>query len=51
MAGLVYGFLKLDSIKKTARYASAAAAIALKSKNTISSDLSLRNMKLILKEA
>ena len=51
VAGLVYGFLKLDSIKKTARYASAAAAIALKSKNTISSDLSLRNMKLILKEA
>ena len=50
MAGIVYGFLKLDSIKKTARYASAAATIALKSKNTINNDLSHSNIELILKE-
>ena len=48
---LVYGFLKLNSIKKTAEYASAAAAIALKSKNTISDDISPRNIELILKES
>ena len=51
MAGIVYGFLKLNSIKKTAEYASAAAAIALKSKNTISDDISPRNIELILKES
>lgn len=50
VAGIVYGFLKLNSIKKTAKYASAAAAIALKSKNTISNDLSSRNIELILKK-
>ena len=50
-AGIVYGYLKLDSIKKTAKYASAAAAIALKSKNTISDDISPRNIELILKES
>jgi len=51
VAGIVYGFLKLNSIKKTAEYASAAAAIALKSKNTISDDISPRNIELILKES
>jgi pseudouridine kinase len=50
VAGIVYGFLKLNSIKKTAEYASATAAIALKSKNTISDDLSAKNIELILKE-
>ena len=51
VAGIVYGFLKLNSIKKTAEYASAAAAIALKSKNTISDDISSRNIEFILKES
>ena len=51
VAGIVYGFLKLNSIKKTAKYASAASAIALKSKNTISDDISPRNIELILKES
>jgi len=50
VAGLVYGFLKLNSIIKTAKYASAAAAVALKSKNTISSDMSPKNIELILKK-
>lgn len=50
VAGLVYGFLKLKSMKNTVKYASAAAAITLKSKNTISSDLSTKNIELILKE-
>jgi pseudouridine kinase len=50
VAGIVYGFLKLNSIKETAEYASATAAIALKSKNTISDDLSAKNIELILKE-
>ena len=49
-AGIVYGYLKLDSIKKTAQYATAAAAIALKSRNTISDDMSSKNIELILKE-
>ncbi|SVC47616.1 uncharacterized protein METZ01_LOCUS300470, partial [marine metagenome] len=49
-AGIVYGFLKLDGIKKTAKYASAAAAIALKSRSTISDDMSTKNIELILKE-
>ena len=52
---LLFGMLflnsiKLNSIKKTAEYASATAAIALKSKNTISDDLSAKNIELILKE-
>ena len=51
MAGIVYGFLKLNSIKKSAEYASAAAAIALKSKNTISDDISQRNIELVLRES
>ena len=51
VAGIVYGFLKLNSIKKSAEYASAAAAIALKSKNTISDDISQRNIELVLKES
>jgi len=49
VAGLVYGFLKFNSIEKTAKYASAAATIALKSKNTISSDMSPKNVERILK--
>ena len=44
------GSLKLNSIKKTAQYATAAAAIALKSRDTISDDMSSKNIELILKE-
>jgi len=50
VAGMVYGFLKLNSIKETVKYASAAALIALKSKSTISNELSLENIELLLKE-
>jgi pseudouridine kinase len=50
VAGMVYGFLKLNSIKETVKYASAAALIALKSKSTISNELSLDNIELLLKE-
>jgi len=50
VAGIVYGFIKFNSIKKSAEYASAAAAIALKSKKTISEEISPRNIELILKE-
>ena len=49
-AGVVYGFLKLNSIKETAEFASAAAVIALRSANTISDDLSEERVKLLLKE-
>ena len=49
-AGVVYGFLKLNNIKETAIYASIASVIALKSKNTISNELSKKNIDLILKE-
>ena len=49
-AGIVYGFLKLNSIKEAAKYASAAAVIALKSKNTISDDMSPENIEFILEE-
>ena len=50
VAGMVYGFLKLNSIKETVKYASVAAMIALKSKNTISNQLTVENIKLLLKE-
>ena len=50
VAGIVYGFLKLNSIKETVKYASVAAMIALKSKNTISNQLTVENIKLLLKE-
>ena len=49
-AGVVYGFLKLNGIKETAEFASAAAVIALRSANTISDDLSEERIKLLLKE-
>ena len=49
-AGVVYGFLKLNSIKETAEFASAAAVIALRSVNTISDDLSEERIQLLLKE-
>ena len=49
-AGVVYGFLKLNGIKETAEFASAAAVIALRSANTISDDLSEERVKLLLKE-
>ena len=49
-AGVVYGFLKLNSIKETAEFASAAAVIALRSVNTISDELSEECVKLLLKE-
>ena len=49
-AGVVYGFLKLNDIKETAKFASAAAVIALRSANTISDDLSEERVKLLLKE-
>jgi pseudouridine kinase len=49
-AGVVYGFLKLNSIKKTAQFASAAAVIALRSVKTISDDLSENNVQFLLKE-
>ena len=49
-AGVVYGFLNLNSIKETAKFASAAAVIALQSKNTISENLSEHNIKLLLKD-
>ena len=49
-AGVVYGFLKLNGIKETAEFASAAAVIALRSANTISDDLSEERVKLFLKE-
>ena len=50
VAGIVYGFLKLNSIKETVKYASVAAMIALRSKNTISNQLTVENIKLLLKE-
>ena len=50
VAGMVYGFLKLNSIKETVKYASVAAMIALRSKNTISNQLTVENIKLLLKE-
>ena len=50
VAGMVYGFLNLNGIKETVKYASAAALIALKSKNTISDQLSVENVALLLKE-
>ena len=49
-AGIVYGFLKLNNIKETAEFASAAAVIALRSINTISDELSEESVKLLLKE-
>jgi len=49
-AGVVYGFLNLTSIEETAQFASAAAVIALQSKNTISDRLSEHNIKLLLKD-
>ena len=49
-AGVVYGFLKLNGIKETAEFASAAAVIALRSANTISDNLSEERVKLLLKE-
>ena len=49
-AGVVYGFLNLTSIEETAKFASAAAVIALQSKNTISESLSEHNIKLLLKD-
>ena len=49
-AGVVYGFLKLNGIKETAEFASAAAVIALRSANTIIDDLSEERVKLLLKE-
>ena len=49
-AGVVYGFLKLKSIKESAEFASAAAVIALRSLNTISDDMSEERVKLLLKE-
>ena len=49
-AGVVYGFLKLNGIKETAEFASAASVIALRSANTISDDLSEERVKLLLKE-
>ena len=49
-AGVVYGFLNLNGIKETAQFASAAAVIALQSKNTISDRLSENNIKLLLKD-
>jgi pseudouridine kinase len=50
VAGTVYGFLKLNSIKETAKFASSAASIALQSKNTINNSLSEKNIKSMLKE-
>ena len=47
---MVYGFLNLNGIKETVKYASAAALIALKSKKTISDQLSVENVALLLKE-
>ena len=49
-AGVVYGFLKLSSIKETTKFASAASVIALRSKNTISEKLSEQSVKLLLEE-
>ena len=49
-AGVVYGFLKLNGIRKTAEFASAAAVIALRSSNTISDNLSEENVKLLIKD-
>ena len=49
-AGVVYGFLKLKSIKESAKFASAAAVIALRSLNTISDEMSEERVKLLLKE-
>ena len=49
-AGVVYGFLNLNSIKETAEFASAAAVIALRSANTISEELSEERVQLLLKE-
>jgi len=49
-AGVVYGHLKLSSIKETVKFASAAAIIALRSKNTISEKLSEQSVKLLLEE-
>ena len=49
-AGVVYGFLNLNSIKETSQFASAAAVIALQSKSTISESLSVHNIKLLLKD-
>jgi pseudouridine kinase len=49
-AGVVYGFLNLNSIKETAEFASAAAVIALRSANTISDELSEERVQLLLKE-
>ncbi len=49
-AGVVYGHLKLSSIKETAQFASAASVIALRSKNTISEKLSEQSVNLLLKE-
>ena len=50
VAGMVYGFLNLNGIKETVKNASAAALIALKSKNTIRHQLSVENVALLLKE-
>ncbi len=50
VAGMIYGFLNLNSIKETVKYASAAASIVLKTKNTISSELTLKNIEILLKE-
>ena len=50
VAGMVYGFLKLSCIQETVKYASTAALIALKSKNTISNELSVENIEHLLKE-
>ena len=50
VAGMVYGFLKLNCIQETVKYASTAALIALKSKNTISNELSVENIEHLLKE-
>ena len=49
-AGVVYGFLNLNSIKETAEFASAVAVIALRSANTISDELSEERVQLLLKE-
>ena len=49
-AGVVYGFLNHSSIEETAKFASAAAVIALQSKNTISENLSEHNIKLLLND-
>jgi len=50
VAGIVYGFLMLSCIQETVKYASTAALIALKSKNTISNELSVENIEHLLKE-